>query len=91
MPINRTRATTASSPKPTFSADDLIAALTASAHESDDAITSEELAERVGLCVRTVVPRLRKLWKAGRIETVKVQRPCMRGYSVGVVAYRLKA
>jgi len=57
--------------------------------EPDDAYTTEELADSLGVCNRTVQNRLKLLKKNGRLEVVKVKRESLGGYDTTVRAYRI--
>ena len=75
-------------PRPTFSADDLIAAL--ASQVGDGGLTSAELAARIGRPQPWVTIRLRTLWQQGRVEMVKAPRMDMIGTMRFTPTYRLR-
>ena len=78
----------ASSPKPTFTADDLITAL--SARTIGDGMTRREIADATGRSVAWVNSRLGDLYRAGRLDVGKAPRPDMLGAMRYQPVYRLR-
>lgn len=73
--------------------EELIAELTAALAANqgpDDALTTYELCQVLGLAENATRKRIRLLTEAGRLEAVRVQRVSMNGVTQPVSAYRLK-
>ncbi len=97
MPTKRSRPTRARSrkpvppsppPLPTFSQDDLLAALAEPIGEGGR--TSGELGDAISRPQAWVTLRLRELWKQNAVEMVKARRTDMIGVLRFVPTYRLK-
>jgi hypothetical protein len=80
-----------STPAPTFSADELVAALEAAAGNARTAngLTTQELCAATGLSQRVVQERLGVLHRAGRLLSQRIMRVAIDGAYRPVSAYRL--
>lgn len=76
-------------PSPTFSQDDLLAAL-AVPKTMEDGLTTYELAQRLGRSQPWVAMRVRDLVRSGRAEASKAPRPDLFGAMRHQPVYRLR-
>ena len=76
-------------PKPDFSIDDLLAEFDFMSRNAEG-LSAEEISEAKELSPKAVNKRLRKLWKAGKIEVGFRKSTNMVGVGCRIPVYKLK-